>query len=194
MSDSVLGNKFNTISDAGKKIVLTPSLFMRLLEWSKEDAKDDIALHQVFEKIMAFTDGTNPVGIECYDALIKDATGSSLPKEEDEEVAQYDNGNYWCSDTNNYDYCCHGCDYEYDYPVDCSYPMQDDCCHTYTLDYNDVDTYYKPFGNDLLDQYDMKPTTIEIDCTKEVCPTCDAQPEENVYDAQIDDIIKLGQL
>jgi hypothetical protein len=40
----------------------------------------------------------------------------------------------------------------------------------------------------------MKPTTIEIDCTKEVCPTCNAQPEENVYDAQIDDIIKLGQL
>lgn len=194
MSDSVLGNKFNTISDAGKKIVLTPSLFMRLLEWSKEDAKDDIALHQVFEKVMAFTDGTNPVGIECYDALIKDATGSSLPKEDEEEVSTCDNGNYWCADANNYDYCCHGCDYDYDYPVDCSYPMQDDCCHTYTLDYNDVDTYYKPFGNDLLDQYDMKPTTIEIDCTKEVCPTCDAQPEENVYDAQIDDIIKLGQL
>jgi len=85
MCDSVLGNKFNTISDAGKKIILTPSLFMRLLEWAKEDAKDDIALHQVFEKIMAFTDGTNPVGIECYDALIKDATGSSLPPESDEE-------------------------------------------------------------------------------------------------------------
>ena len=85
MCDSVLGNKYNTIPQAGKKIILTPSLFMRLLEWAKEDAKDDIALHQVFEKIMAFTDGTNPVGIECYDALIKDATGSSLPPESDEE-------------------------------------------------------------------------------------------------------------
>ena len=56
MCDSVLGNKFNTTNQAGKKIILTPSLFMRLLEWSKEDAKDDIALHQVFEKVMAFTD------------------------------------------------------------------------------------------------------------------------------------------
>ena len=83
MSDSVLGNKFNTTNQAGKKIILTPSLFMRLLEWSKEDAKDDIALHQVFEKVMAFTDGTNPIGIECYDALVKDACGSSLDDKEE---------------------------------------------------------------------------------------------------------------
>lgn len=91
MCDSVLGNKFNTTNQAGKKIILTPSLFMRLLEWSKEDAKDDIALHQVFEKVMAFTDGTNPVGIECYDALVKDACGSSL-SEDETEVCDYDNG------------------------------------------------------------------------------------------------------
>lgn len=96
MCDSVLGNKFNTISDAGKKIILTPSLFMRLLEWAKEDAKDDIALHQVFEKIMAFTDGTNPVGIECYDSLIKDATGSSLSDEKDDNTNTECAGDYWC--------------------------------------------------------------------------------------------------
>lgn len=78
-----------------KNLVISPSLFMRLLEFAKEDAADDVALHQVFEKIMAFNDGHNPLTIEVYDCLVKDATGSTLPKKE-EEKEYYDVSDFEC--------------------------------------------------------------------------------------------------
>ena len=194
MSDSVLGNKFNVMSDAGKKIILTPSLFMRLLEWSKEDAKDDIALHQVFEKVMAFTDGTNPVGIDCYDAIVKDACGSSLPKDEEEPC--YDcqtakgepkvNGEL-CDQLENIvasyhegGICGNQC---YDSIQDAfANNEQQVCC-------NDIEC----IAPSCLQNVTPSPTSITITCTDDDCCTPCEQPEQCEYDDQIADIIKLAQ-
>lgn len=206
MCDSVLGNKFNTTSDAGKKIILTPSLFMRLLEWAKEDAKDDIALHQVFEKIMAFTDGTNPVGIECYDALIKDATGSSLPPESDEEdLANAEEMGKQCAtcgaDLSDVDYSDVG-----------SIIMQDK-----DNGYGASNAELEKFWNGYETGCCVNPQDIECvapSCCQNITPAvdgmtitidsedgacCDGAEEccvEEIpteYDAQVEDIIKLGQ-
>jgi len=202
MCDSVLGNKFNTIPQAGKKIILTPSLFMRLLEWSKEDAKDDIALHQVFEKIMAFSDGTNPVGIECYDALIKDATGSSLP----DDKAEYDCQTAEGEPQVNGELCdrlenivasyheggiggnqCYDCIQDaFADNVQC--PEQQICC-------DDIECVAPSCCQNIVPGCDGM--TIAINCEDGSC--CDGSETAYVeeipaeYDAQVADIIKLGQ-
>ena len=43
---------------------------MRIMEWCHEDTKDDVELHKVMEKLIAFNDGINPLTIDVYDCLI----------------------------------------------------------------------------------------------------------------------------
>lgn len=65
----------NSLSDSlpnDKNIVLSFSLLMRLFEWCHEDAKDDLDMHKVMEKLVAFSDGHTPLKIDVYDCLIKD--------------------------------------------------------------------------------------------------------------------------
>lgn len=189
---SGLGNS----SDKCSKIVVTPSLLMRLFEWCHEDAANDVAMHKVFEKIIAFTDGVNPLNMDVYEAIIDGANDGQEKEEDSEECADtycYDSPEYcghgydntYCQAPTVDNYCCHGYDsapYTY---ADCSYPNPDECCHTYTVDYNDVDTYYKPFGNDMYNQYDGQPTTITIDCVKDEIP-CEDCPQEDVMTPEIE--------
>ena len=60
-----------------KNIVVSFSLLMRLFEWCHEDAKDDVDMHKMMEKLIAFNDGVNPLTIDCYDCLIADTSASS---------------------------------------------------------------------------------------------------------------------
>ena len=39
--------------ERGYCIHASPSLFIKLLEWAREDAKDDMDLHEVAEKMLA---------------------------------------------------------------------------------------------------------------------------------------------
>ena len=48
-------------SNKCSKLVLTPSLLMRMFEWCHEEAKNDVAMHKMMEKIVAFNDGINPL-------------------------------------------------------------------------------------------------------------------------------------
>jgi len=73
-------NKSNKPSK-DKNLVVSFSLLMRLFEWCKEDAKDDVDLHKMMEKLVAFNDGVNPLTIDVYDCLISDIK----PKEENDE-------------------------------------------------------------------------------------------------------------
>ena len=189
---SGLGNS----SDKCSKIIVTPSLLMRLFEWCHEDAANDVAMHKVFEKIIAFTDGVNPLNMDVYEAIINGANDGQEKEEEDSEECTdtycYDNPEYCCHGYDNAyyqaptvdDYCCHGYDTPYAYG-DCSYPDPNTCCHTYTVDYNDVDTYYKPFGNDMYNQYDGQPTTITIDCAKDET-ACEDCPQQDVMTPEIE--------
>lgn len=61
----------NISSDKSEKnLILSFSLLMRLFEWCHEDAKDDVEMHKVMEKLVAFNDGVNPLTIDVYDCLI----------------------------------------------------------------------------------------------------------------------------
>lgn len=81
----------NKTSD--KNLVLSVSLLLRLMEFAKEDAKDDVALHQALENIMAFSDGHNALTIADYDNIIADAIGSSIS--DGEEVEPEENREYY---------------------------------------------------------------------------------------------------
>lgn len=67
-----------------KNLILSFSLLMRLFEWCHEDAKDDVAMHKAMEKLVAFSDGVNPLTIDVYDCVISGANdGQESDKSED---------------------------------------------------------------------------------------------------------------
>ena len=68
------------------KIIITPSLLMRMFEWCHEDAANDVAMHKAFEKIISFTDGVNALDMEDYDIIIKDANEGQAPKSDEEDL------------------------------------------------------------------------------------------------------------
>ena len=81
----------NCEKSSEKNLVISFSLLMRLFEWCKEDAKDDVDLHKVMEKLVAFNDGVNPLKIDVYDCLIADIQNCEYANEEDLQMA-YDLG------------------------------------------------------------------------------------------------------
>lgn len=65
-----------------KNLVISFSLLMRLFEWCHEDAKDDVEMHKVMEKLVAFNDGVNPLTIDVYDCLINDVNCPNATEED----------------------------------------------------------------------------------------------------------------
>lgn len=80
MCNSMLGNNLGKSNE--KNLILSFSLLMRLFEFMHEDAKDDVAMHKVMEKLVAFSDGTNPLTMDVYDCLIAD-----VQTKDDEEMS-----------------------------------------------------------------------------------------------------------
>lgn len=86
--DMQYGEESQITPKSDKNLVLSFSLLMRLFEWCHEDAKDDIAMHRVMEKLVAFSDGKTPLTIDCYEAIIADAP--TKDKEEESKSAGED--------------------------------------------------------------------------------------------------------
>lgn len=84
---SVCGNQTKPSKD--KNLVISFSLLMRLFEWCHEDAKDDVAMHKVMEKLVAFNDGVNPLTIDVYDCVVAEANDG----QESDESTQSDYNN-----------------------------------------------------------------------------------------------------
>lgn len=84
MCNSVLGNNLGKSNE--KNLILSFSLLMRLFEFMHEDAKDDVAMHKVMEKLVAFSDGTNPLTMEVYDCLIADVQTKNEDMSSDEDL------------------------------------------------------------------------------------------------------------
>ena len=178
-----------------KNIILSASLLMRLMEFAKEDAKDDVALHQVLENIMAFSDGTNPLTIAEYDNIVADATGSTLDKEETPDEEE-----------------CEDCEANYDLPMD-NGETQVNGNLVDELE-NAVDSYHEGgiSGNDCYDAIQqafdrneqnvmnniqqMPATEYEINmdngsvCDGE-CAVAEEQPSD--FEAEIENIINAGK-
>jgi len=195
---SGLGNS----SDKCSKIVLTPSLLMRLFEWCHEDAANDVAMHKVFEKIISFTDGVNPLNMDVYEAIIANANDG---QEKDSEECNYDCQTADGEPQVNSDLCDRlenavasyheggidgNCCYNAIQDAFADNVQCDSCCGQEPIDYTAIDTYCQPFG---MGNYDGKPTTITLDCVKDELP-CEECPEECIPAEAEDEIIKVIQL
>lgn len=52
-------------------IHLNVPLFIRLLEWAREDAKTDVDLHRVAEKAISLSKTDEPLTMDHYEKLLK---------------------------------------------------------------------------------------------------------------------------
>ena len=60
-------------------ITVDVPLFIRLLEFAREDAKTDMDLHKATENILAMSEGGKTLTMDDYDGIIKDSDGENRP-------------------------------------------------------------------------------------------------------------------
>jgi hypothetical protein len=76
--------------DAIDTITMDVPLFIRMLEYAREDASQDMDLHDVTEKAIALSKEVNVLQMEDYDEIIGAAKNTSKDKmDEAENVGQY---------------------------------------------------------------------------------------------------------
>jgi len=61
------------------KISVDVPLFIRLLEFAREDAKTDLDLHKATENILAMSKGGKTLTMNDYDGIVKDSDGEDGP-------------------------------------------------------------------------------------------------------------------
>ena len=169
----------NNIKDE-KGIKLSFSLLMRLLEWSKEEAKSDVDLRKVIEKLMAFNDGVNPLNMDVYDCLIADVPHDDYNKDEE------DNGEYASEDDLNVAYNigqdCQdvGCDLDNVAYSDAGQIITDIKDNGYGASNAELEKFWNGYEKSRLDP--------------ECVIACEEEPtEDEEYDNEIKEIINLGR-
>ena len=73
----------STQSNPIDNVTLDIPLFIRLMEYAKEDAQSDMDLHKVAENIIEMSQGGTTLTMEDYDAIVSIQRGS-----EDNEMSQ----------------------------------------------------------------------------------------------------------
>lgn len=158
-----------------KNIIISFSLLMRLFEFMHEDAENDVDMHKVMEKLVAFSDGVNPLTMDVYDCLIADVK----PQETSEYASDEDLEN-----ANTIGTCCAkmGCDLE-------------------DVDYSDAgviiaDIKDNGYGasNSELEQFWNGYCKLNPDCIFSCGEQNVEQPTESEYDNEIEQIIQLGRM
>jgi len=61
------------------KITVDVPLFIRLLEFAREDAKTDMDLHKITENAVALSENGKTLTMAQYDSIIKDSDGEDKP-------------------------------------------------------------------------------------------------------------------
>jgi hypothetical protein len=69
----------NTDFNPTDKIAVDVPLFIRLLEFAREDAKTDMDLHKVAENILSMSEGGKTLTMDEYDAIVKDSNSEDNP-------------------------------------------------------------------------------------------------------------------
>lgn len=186
MCNSMLGNNLGKSSE--KNLVLSFSLLMRLFEFMHEDAKDDVAMHKVMEKLVAFSDGVTPLNMDVYDCLIADVQTKSseeeMSSEEDLQMA-YDLGQEYAMCGEELSSCGR------DYSMVAGEIIADERGNGYGASNNELEQFWNGYEADQIEtlypscfrnydvdmsNYDGKPTTFTI-CADDDCYD-DCQPEE----------------
>ena len=183
-----------------KNIVISFSLLMRLFEWCHEDAKDDVAMHKVMEKLVSFNDGVNPLTIDVYDCLINGSQeNEEVASDEDLEGAYElgkecaENGEELSSDSR-------------DYSMVAGEIITDEKDNGYGASNAELEQFWngyeavEPLKQGCWTEMDIsnmvdreKPTTISIGGEEEpCCPVVDTLDTDVL--SQIEEIIKNGRL
>jgi hypothetical protein len=61
------------------KITVDVPLFIRLLEYAREDAKTDMDLHKITENALSLSEEGRTLTMDEYDAIVKDSDGEDNP-------------------------------------------------------------------------------------------------------------------
>ena len=69
----------NTDFNPTDKITVDVPLFIRLLEFAREDAKTDMDLHKATENVLAMSEGGKTLTMDDYDAIVKDSDSEDNP-------------------------------------------------------------------------------------------------------------------
>ena len=155
-----------------KNIIVSFSLLMRLFEFMHEDAANDVDMHKVMEKLVAFSDGVNPLTMDVYDCLIADVKPqetSEYATEEDMETS-YNIGNC-CANV-----CCGMDDINYRDAGAIITDIKDD---GYGASNAEIDNFWKGY------------CALNPECIYDSSEECEEEPS---YDAEINEIIKLGRI
>jgi len=89
-------NKTNTVikeefdeEDPVDTVTVDIPLLMRLLEYAKEDAKTDMDLHHVTEKLIALSKTEDTLSMDHYDAIVGDQKALPAPDENQDGKEDY---------------------------------------------------------------------------------------------------------
>ena len=157
----------NVEESSDKNILISFSLLMRLMEWCHEDAKDDVEMHKVMEKMVELNNGEQPLTIADYETILSAlGNGEEQPSEEAEEEG------------------CGECDGEM---VE---PMQTGC-------FSEIDMSNTTAGHPHEYPWEIglddSLTTVNLNGDEDCCE----QPSEGItpeMEKEIQELIKLGQL
>ena len=166
-----------------KSIKISFSLLMRLFEWCHEDAKDDVEMHKVMEKLVSFNDGVNPLKIDVYDCLISDLESTNMASNDDLDCA-YNLGQE-CA-MNDEELSSDGRDYS----IVAGEIITDEKDNGYGASNDEIEQFWQGYENC------MKPTTIDLDCGDSSAyagcmNNCDLDDET---EEEILKLIKLSQM
>jgi len=78
----------STQSNPIDNVTLDIPLFIRLLEYSKEDAQSDMDLHKVAENIIEMSQGGTTLTMEDYDAIVSIQKGSEENEMSQDQLAE----------------------------------------------------------------------------------------------------------
>jgi len=78
----------STQSNEVDKVTLDVPLFIRLLEYAKEDAQSDMDLHKVAENIIEMAQGGTTLTMDDYDAIVSIQKGSEGNEMSQDQLAE----------------------------------------------------------------------------------------------------------
>lgn len=199
MCNSMLGNNLGKSNE--KNLILSFSLLMRLFEFMHEDAKDDVAMHKVMEKLVAFSDGTNPLTMDVYDCLIADVQtkdDGEMSSDEDLQMA-YDLGQECAINGEELSSCGR------DYSMVAGEIITDEKDNGYGASNAELEQFWNGYGTDQIEtlrpscfsnydvdmsQYDGKPTTFTL-CADDDCYDVDDEECCDIPLETMDEIEKI---
>ena len=171
----------NCEKSSEKNLVISFSLLMRLFEWCKEDAKDDVDLHKVMEKLVAFNDGVNPLKIDVYDCLIADIQKCEYADEEDLQMA-YDLGQEYAE--NGVELSSDGRDFS----IVAGEIITDEKDNGYGASNEELEQFWQGFEA-------TEPTVIELNCEEDLPSECENNCElDDEMMREIQNLINVSRI